>query len=75
MGEVDLLAPVGLEEDAIDLFEVDGLGAIADRLEQGAETEVFGASEDALARADDEAERVVGEGGVGEGHPVELGAE
>lgn len=42
--EVDLLAPVGLEKDSIDLLEVDGFGAVSDGLEQGAEAEVPSAS-------------------------------
>ena len=75
MGQVDLFAPVGLQEDAVDLLQVDGFGAVAHGLEHGAEAEVSGAPEDALGGADDEAERVVGEGRVGECHLVELGAD
>ncbi len=37
LGQVDLLAPVGLEEDAVDLLQVDGFGAVAHGLEQGTE--------------------------------------
>ncbi|MBK7582067.1 MAG: hypothetical protein IPI67_17905 [Myxococcales bacterium] len=64
-----------LEQDAVDLLQVDGFGAVAHGFEQGAEAEVSGAAQDALGRADDEAERVVSEGRVGERHLVELGAD
>jgi len=57
LGQVDLSAPVGLQEDTVDLFEVDGFGAVAFGFEQGAQTEVSGAPDDAFGRADDEAER------------------
>jgi hypothetical protein len=40
--QVEFLAPVGLQQDAIDLLELDGFGAIAYGLEQGAEAEVSG---------------------------------
>ncbi len=42
--QVGLLAPVGLKEDAVDLFEVDGFDAIAHSLEHGAEAEVLDAA-------------------------------
>ena len=51
---VALLSPVRLQQDAIDLLEVDGLGAIADSLDEGAETEIAYASQEAFRRADDE---------------------
>ena len=65
--------PVRLEQDAVDLLEVDGLGAVADSLEQRADAEVASRPEDTLAGADDEAESVVGESAVSEGDAVELG--
>ncbi len=73
--QVGLLAPVGLKQDAVDLFEVDGFDAVAHGLEHGAEAEIFGPAQDSLGRADDEGERVVGEGGMSEGDLVELGAD
>jgi hypothetical protein len=66
---------VGLEEDAVDLGEVDGLEAISDGLEERAEAEVSDASEDAFGGACDEGEGVVGEDGVGEPGAIELGAD
>lgn len=64
-----------LEQDAIDLLEVDCFGAVADGLQQGAETQVLGAAEHAFGRADDETERIVGEGGVSEGDLIEFAAD
>ena len=66
---------MGLEEDAVDLGEVDGLDAIADGFEERAEAEVSDASEDAFGGACDEGEGVVGEDGVGESGAIELGAD
>ena len=73
MRQVDLLAPVGLKQDAVDLLELDGFGAVAHGLEQGAKTEISRLAQAAFGRAHDEAERVVGEGAVGECGLVELG--
>jgi hypothetical protein len=61
-----------LQQDAVDLLQVDDLGAIADGLEEGADAEVSGGTENTLAGADDQAERVVGEYRVGERDLVEL---
>ena len=52
---------MGLEEDAVDLGEVDGLDAIADGLEECSEAEVSDAAEDAFGGACDEGEGVVGQ--------------
>src|SRR5687768_13644256 len=71
--QVDLLAPVRLEQDAIDLLELDGFGAVADGFEQGAQAEISRLAQTAIGRAHDEAECVVGEGAVGERGLVELG--
>ncbi len=60
-----MLTPVGLEEDAVDLLEIDGLDAIADGLDESAEAEVADATEDALGGTDDKGEGFGGEDGVG----------
>jgi hypothetical protein len=70
--QVEFLAPVRLEQDAVDLFELDDFGAIAHGLEQRAEAEVSGFAQAAFRGADDEAERVIGEGAVPERGLVEL---
>jgi len=64
--------PVGLHEDAVYLLEADFALAVADGFEQGADAEVADASEEAFGGADDERERVVGEGVVGQSAAVEL---
>lgn len=66
---------MGLQEDAIDLFEVDGLGAVSHCFEQVCDAEVASAAQHAFRRADEQAERIVGEGAVREGDPVELSAD
>jgi hypothetical protein len=71
--QVDLLAPVGLKQDAVDLLELDGLGAVAHGFEQRGEAEISGLAQASFGRTHDEAERVVGEGAVGECGLVELG--
>jgi hypothetical protein len=55
LDDVQFLAPMGLEQDAVDLLQVNCFGAVADGLEQGAD------AEDSFAGADDERERVVRE--------------
>ena len=60
-GRVAVLSPVRLEQDAVDLLEVDGLGAVSDGLEQSAEAEVAHATKHASGGAHDEGERVRGE--------------
>ena len=37
---VSVFAPVGLQQDAVDLLEIDGAGAVADGLDERAEAEV-----------------------------------
>jgi hypothetical protein len=67
-----VVTPVGLEEDGVDLFEIDGLGAVADGFDEGADAEVFDGSEGAFGGADDEVQRRLGEGVVGKADVVEL---
>ena len=43
-----------LEQDAVDLFEVDEPGAVADGFEQGGDAEIASATQQALAGADDQ---------------------
>lgn len=50
----------GWSKTQVDLLELDGFGAIAHGLEQGAEAEVSGLAQAAFGGGDDEAERVVG---------------
>ena len=64
---------MGLHEDAVDLLQIDDAGLIADGLDERAKAEIFGATQQALARTHDEGERVLGEGVVPKARAVELG--
>jgi len=39
-----VLSPVGLHEDGVDLFEVDGFGLVAHGFDEGSDAEVFDAA-------------------------------
>jgi hypothetical protein len=43
---------MGLQEHAIDLFQVDGFGSVADSLEQCTEAEISDAAEPALGMSE-----------------------
>jgi len=64
--------PVRLEKDGIDPLEIDGLGAVADGLDHGADAEVAHRARSALGASRDEAEGLFGEGAVGEADEIEL---
>ena len=49
--QVGFLLPVGLQEDAVDVVDVDGLGGGADGLDQAADAEVAGLAQDAVGDA------------------------
>src|SRR5271168_1368049 len=70
--QVGLLLPMGLQEDAVDVVDVDGLAGTADGLDQAADTEVAGLAQDAVGRADDEIDGGAGEGVVPQSGAVEL---
>ena len=67
-----VVPPVGLEEHGVDLFEIDGFGAVAHGFDDGADAEVLDGAERPFRAADDEVGRGFGEGVVGEGDSVEL---
>jgi hypothetical protein len=52
------------------LFEIDDPGLVADRLDQGGQTEVAGAAQEALGGANDQGQGVLGEGVVAQGRSV-----
>lgn len=66
------MAPVGLNENAVDLFDIDGACLVADGFEEGCNTEVAGAAQTAFGRTHDEVECGFGEGVVTESTFVEL---
>ena len=67
-----VVPPVGLEQNGVDLFEVDGLGAVAHGFDERADAEVFDGAQGAFRAADDEVDGGFGEGVVGQADAVEL---
>jgi hypothetical protein len=47
------MAPMGLQQDAVDLFEVHDPDLVADGFDEGSQTEIAGAAQEAFAGADD----------------------
>jgi hypothetical protein len=68
-----VVSPVGLDEDAVDLFEVHGLGLVFDGFQETGEGEISGPSDDALGGTDYKSYRFLGEGVVTEAGLVEFG--
>ena len=64
--------PVGLQEDAVDVVDVDGLVGGADGLDQAADAEVAGLAQDAVGGADDQVDGGACEGVVAEADAVEF---
>ena len=71
-GLVTVFPPVGLDEDPVDLFQIDGAELVAGGLDERGDAEVLGPAQQTLARAHDEGERVGGEGVVAEGGAVQF---
>jgi len=71
-GLVTVFAPMGLDEHAVDLFEIDDAGLIADGLDERRHTEVFSSAQKPFAGAHDESERIGGEGVVAQPGVVEF---
>ncbi len=72
VGKVGFLLPVGLQEDAVDVVDVDGLVGAADGFDHAADAEVAGLAQDAIGRADDEIDGGAGKGVVPESRAVEF---
>lgn len=71
-GTVGFFAPMGLDEDAVDLLEVDVAGLVAHGFNERAQAEVASASEQAFAGAHQQSDGVLGADVVAETGPVEL---
>lgn len=67
-----VMPPVRLVEDGVDLFEVDGFGAVSDGFDHGADAEVFDGAEGFFGAACDEVGGGFGEGGMWKANAVEL---
>ena len=68
-----VVPPVGMHEDGVDLFEVDGFGAIPEGFDEAADAEVFNGTQGAFGDAEDESGDILGEGAVRESGAVEQG--
>ena len=64
--------PVGLQEDAVDVVDVDGFVGRADGLDHAADAEVAGLAQDAVGGADDQVDGGAGEGVVAKSDAVEF---
>ena len=58
-----VVPPVGLHEDGVDLFEIDGCGAISDGFDEAADAEVFNGTQGAFGDTEDEGSGIVGDSG------------
>ena len=67
-----VMPPVGLHEHGVDLFEVNGLGLVANGFDQGADAEVLDGAQGAFGAAQYELDGFFGEGAVGESGEIEL---
>ena len=70
--EVTVISPVGLDEDAVDLFEIDGAGLVANGFDEGTHAKVARASQEAIAGTYDESESFGGKCVVAEPGTIEL---
>ena len=70
-----VVPPVGLHEDGVDLFEIDGFGAATNGFNEGADAEVFNGTQGAFGNTEDEGGGILGEGAVRESGAVELGVD
>jgi len=71
-GLVTVFPPMGLDEDAVDLFEVHNAGLVADGFDEGSQTKIAGASQQAFTGTDNEGQGFRGEGVVTQAGAVEL---
>jgi hypothetical protein len=71
--EIGVVAPVGLEQDTVDLLEIDAFGLVAHGFEQTGQAQVAGPTQEAIGGADEEIKRVGGKGAMGQAAEVELG--
>jgi hypothetical protein len=69
---IGFLLPVGLQEDAVDVFDVDGFVGSADGFDHAADAEVASLAQDAVDGADDEIDGGLREGMVAEADAVEF---
>ena len=69
---ITVFSPVGLDEDAVDLFEVHDAGLVAHGFDERTQAEIAGAAQEAFAGTDDQGQGFGREGVVTETGAVEL---
>lgn len=69
---VTVFTPVGLDEDAIDLFKVHDAGLVTDGFDECAKAQVAGAAQQAFAGTDDERQGFGREGVVAQPGAIQL---
>ena len=69
---VTIISPMGLDEDAVDLFEIDGAGLVADSFDEGAHAQVARATQKAVTGTHDESEGLWSERVVTKTGAIEL---
>ena len=75
VNQVGLLLPVGLQEDAVDVVDVNRFVGAADGLDHAADAEIAGLAQDAVGGADDQVNGGAGEGMVSKSDAVEFAQE
>ena len=73
MHKVGFTPPVGLEQDAVDVGQLDGFGIVADGFQQRGDAQVARTTQEAVGGADEEIERLGGKGAMSQAAQVELG--
>jgi hypothetical protein len=70
--KIAFATPVGLEQDAIDMGQIDDFAAGSDGFQEAGDAKIAGATQVALGGADDQIERFRGKGAVGQAAQVKL---
>src|ERR1017187_8274794 len=70
-GCITVFSPMGLDEHAVDLLQIDAAGLVAHGFDEGSQTEIFRAAQEPFAGAHDEGECILGEGVVAQAGAVE----
>jgi len=71
--EIGFASPMGLEQDAVDMGQLDGFGVVADGFQERGDAQVAGTTQEAIGGADDQIERLGGKSAMSQAAEVELG--
>jgi hypothetical protein len=72
-GGIAVLAPMRLDENAVDLLEINYAGLVAHRFQEAADAQIARTAQKSLAGAHNERQRLGGEGVVAQASAVKLG--